>query len=82
MILSCVTKDQIRFILEFSDSLLEQNQIKNLIQYFIFVLIMVGYIIKIENLPTIAGEKTDMLIGFNVVGLAKNAILVMNLSNF
>ena len=44
MILSCVTKDKIRFILEFSDSLLEQNQIKNLIQYFIFVLIMVGYI--------------------------------------
>ena len=28
---------------------------------------MVGYIIKIENPPTSAGEKTDMLIGFSGV---------------
>ena len=40
---------------------------------------MVGYIIKIVNLPTSAGEKTDMLIGFSVVGLAKNTLWVMNL---
>ena len=31
---------------------------------------LVAYIIKIENLPTFSGEKTDMLIGFSVVGLA------------
>ena len=35
---------------------------------------MVAYIIKIENLPTFSGEKTDMLIGFSVVGLAKNTL--------
>ena len=43
---------------------------------------MVDYIIKIENLPTFSGQKTDMLIGFSVVGLAKNTLWVMNLSNF
>ena len=30
---------------------------------------MVADIIKIENLPTFSGQKTDMLIGFSVVGL-------------
>ena len=40
---------------------------------------MVDYIIKIENLPTFSGQKTDMLIGFSVVGLAKNTLWVMNL---
>ena len=44
--------------------------------------ILVGYIIKIENLPTESSEKTDMLIGFSVVDLAKNALWVMNLSTF
>ena len=43
---------------------------------------MVAYIIKIEDLPTFSGEKTDMLIGFSVVGLAKNTLWVVNLSNF
>ena len=43
---------------------------------------LVAYIIKIENLPTFSGEKTDMLIGFSVVGLAKNTLWVVNLSNF
>ena len=45
-------------------------------------LTMVTDIIKIENLPTFSGQKTDMLIGFSVVGLAKNTLWVMNLSNF
>ena len=44
--------------------------------------ILVGYIIKIENLPTESSEKTDMLIGFSVVGLVKNTLWVINLSNF
>ena len=44
--------------------------------------IMVADIIKIENLPTFSGQKTDKLIGFSVVGLAKNTLWVMNLSNF
>ena len=43
---------------------------------------MVADIIKIENLPTFSGQKTDKLIGFSVVGLAKNTLWVMNLSNF
>ena len=42
---------------------------------------LVAYIIKIENLPTFSGEKTDML-GFSVVGLAKNTLWVVNLSSF
>ena len=37
---------------------------------------MVAHIIKIENLPTFSGEKTDMLIGFSVVGLAKNTLKI------
>ena len=41
-------------------------------------LIMVADIIKIENLPTFSGQKTDMLIGFSVVGLAKNNLSLMN----
>ena len=45
-------------------------------------IILVAYIIKIEDLPTFSGEKTDMLIGFSVVGLAKNTLWVVNLSNF
>ena len=44
--------------------------------------LMVADIIKIENLPTFSGQKTDKLIGFSVVGLAKNTLWVMNLSNF
>ena len=51
------------------------------IQYQIFSP-MVTDIIKIENLPTFSGQKTDKLIGFSVVGLAKNTLWVMNLSNF
>ena len=43
---------------------------------------LVTDIIKIENLPTFSGQKTDKLIGFSVVGLAKNTLWVMNLSNF
>ena len=43
---------------------------------------MIAYIIKIENLPIFSGEKNDMLIGFRVVGLAKNTRWVLNLSNF
>ena len=43
---------------------------------------LVADIIKIENLPTFSGQKTDKLIGFSVVGLAKNTLWVMNLSNF
>ena len=39
------------------------------------VISWVGYIIEIENL-------SDLLIGFSVVGLAKNTLWVMNLSNF
>ena len=39
---------------------------------------MVADIIKIENLPTFSGQKTDMLIGFSVVGLAKNNLWLMN----
>ena len=35
---------------------------------------MVAHVIKIEDLPTFSGEKTDMLIGFSVVGLAKNTL--------
>ena len=42
---------------------------------------MVGYIIKIENLTTSSGEKTDMLIGFSVVDSATNALQILNLSN-
>ena len=39
---------------------------------------LVADIIKIENLPTFSGQKTDMLIGFSVVGLAKNNLWLMN----
>ena len=50
--------------------------------FFIFVcrfFLLVADIIKIENLPTFSGQKTDKLIGFSVVGLAKNTLWVMNL---
>ena len=40
--------------------------------------LLVADIIKIENLPTFSGQKTDMLIGFSVVGLAKNNLWLMN----
>ena len=51
-------------------------------RYLGYANIMVADIIKIENLPTFSGQKTDKLIGFSVVGLAKNTLWVMNLSNF
>ena len=49
---------------------------------FYFTLPMVADIIKMTNLPTFSGQKTDMLIVFSVVGLAKNTLWVMNWSKF
>ena len=46
------------------------------------VISLVGYIIKIENLPTFSGQKNDLVIGFNEVGLAVNTLWVINLNNF
>ena len=43
---------------------------------------MVADIIKMTNLPTFSIQKTDMLIVFSVVGLAKNTLWVMNWSKF
>ena len=37
--------------------------------------LLVGYTIKIENLPISSGEKTDMLIGFSMLDLATNFVL-------
>ena len=42
------------------------------------VLILVADIIKMTDIPTFSGQKTDMLIGFGVVGLAKNNLWLMN----
>ena len=36
---------------------------------------------KMKNLPCFSCEKTDMLIGFSVVGLAKNTPWILNLRN-
>ena len=35
-----------------------------------------------KNLPRVSDEKADELIEFNVVGLAKNTLWIMNLSTF
>jgi len=43
---------------------------------------MVAYIIKIEDLPTFSGIKTDNLIGFCVVDLLRNHLQMLNLSYF
>ena len=43
---------------------------------------LVADIIKMTNLPTFSSQKTDMLIVFSVVGLAKNTLWVMNWSEF
>ena len=40
---------------------------------------LVAYIIKIENLPTFSGKKTDKLIGFCVVDLLRNHLQMFNL---
>ena len=37
---------------------------------------MEAYIIKIENLPTFSGKKTDKLIGFGVVDLLRNHLQI------
>ena len=42
---------------------------------------LVADINKMKNLPCFSCEKTEMLIGFSVVGLAKNTPWILNLRN-
>ena len=68
---------------------IQSNQNIKYIILFIFELYSIRFqytnqiiLIKMTNIPTFSGQKTDMVIGFSVVGLAKNTPWVMNWSNF
>ena len=57
-------------------------ELRDLNLQYILRISLVAYRIKIEDLPTFSGKKTDKLIGFCVVDLLRNHLQMLNLSYF